>query len=268
MPETSGSGPAVVVENHGPLRVVRINRPEAHNALNSEVLRGLRQAIVPAGDEGVRAVVVTGTGTKAFCAGADLKELARHDPAGAYAALAEGQSVMRSIETAGVPVIAAVNGLALGGGFELLLASTFTVVADHASMALPEAGLGLIPGYGGTQRLARVIGRASAAYLMLIGERVNAARAHELGLTPAPPVPGDRLLQEAMALAERVAARGPLAVRSILTALDLGPDAPLDSALAIESGLAAIAVTGREGTEGVAAFLAKRPPAFAREAGA
>ncbi|MEW1649072.1 enoyl-CoA hydratase/isomerase family protein [Streptomyces sp. NPDC091219] len=244
---------------------MRINRPEAHNALNSEVLRGLRQAIVPAGDEGVRAVIVTGTGTKAFCAGADLKELAGHDPASAYAVLVEGQSVMRSIETAGVPVIAAVNGLALGGGFELMLASTFTVVADHASMALPEAGLGLIPGYGGTQRLARVIGRASAAYLMLTGERVNAMRAHELRLTPVPPVPGDRLLSDAMALAERVADCGPLAIRSILTALDLGPDAPLGSALALESGLAAIAVTGREGTEGVAAFLAKRPPVFARE---
>jgi enoyl-CoA hydratase len=254
--------PVVLVDDHGPVRRVTINRPQAHNALNREVLRGLRAAVVEAPGAGARAVVLTGAGDKAFCAGADLKELAGLGPDDAHAVLADGQATMRAIERSSVPVIAAVNGLALGGGFELVLASTFSVLAGHASLALPEAGLGLIPGYGGTQRLARVVGRAVAAHVMVTGARLDAARAYQLGLTPVEPVAGD-VVEAALDLADRVCTKGPRAVGAILAALDLGADASLDVALAMETGLAAVATSGREGAEGVAAFLGKRIPAFA-----
>jgi enoyl-CoA hydratase len=211
-------------------------------------------------------VVVTGAGEKAFSAGADLKQLAGLGPDHAHAVLADGQATMRAIERSSVPVIAAVNGLALGGGFELVLASTFSVLTRHATLGLPEAGLGLIPGYGGTQRLARLVGRAVAAHVMVTGARLDATRAYELRLTPVAPV-GDAL-EAALDLAHEVATKGPEAVRAILAALDLGQDASLDAALAIETGLAAVATSGPESAEGVAAFLAKRVPTFAGGVGA
>ncbi|MEU5264787.1 enoyl-CoA hydratase-related protein [Amycolatopsis sp. NPDC021455] len=254
--------PVVLVEDQGPVRVVTINRQHASNALNREVLCGLKSAVVAAPGAGARAVVLTGAGRKAFCAGADLKELAGLGPDDAYALLADGQATLRAIERSAVPVIAAVNGLALGGGFELVLASTFCVLADHATLGLPEAGLGLIPGYGGTQRLPRLIGRAAAAHVMVTGARIDAARAFAWGLTPVEPVAGDPC-EAALHLAREVATKGPQAVRAILTALDLGEDAAIDTGLAMETGLAAVATSGPEGAEGLAAFLAKRAPAFA-----
>lgn len=254
--------PVVLIDDHGRVRRVTINRPQAHNALNREVMRGLRAAVAEAPSACARVVVVTGAGDKAFCAGADLKELAGLGPHDAHAVLADGQATMRAIERSPVPVIAAVNGLALGGGFELVLASTFSVLAGHATLGLPEAGLGLIPGYGGTQRLARLVGRAVAAHVMVTGARLDAMRAYELGLTPVEPVAGD-VLEAALHLAQGVATKGPEAVRAILAALDLGQDASLDAALAIETGLAALATSGPESAEGVAAFLAKRVAAFA-----
>jgi len=254
--------PVVLVEDQGPVRVVTINRQNAYNALNREVLRELKAAVVAAPGARARAVVLTSAGQKAFCAGADLKELAGLGPDEAHAVLAEGQATLRAIERSTVPVIAAVNGLALGGGFELVLASTFSVFADHATLGLPEAGLGLMPGYGGTQRLPRLIGRAAAAHVMVTGARIDAARAFAWGLTPVEPVAGDPC-EAALHLAREVATKGPQAVRAILAALDLGADAAIDAGLAMETGLAAVATSGPEGAEGLAAFLAKRAPAFA-----
>ncbi|BCJ67997.1 enoyl-CoA hydratase/isomerase family protein [Polymorphospora rubra] len=254
----------VVVERTGPVTTVTINRPEAHNALDAEVLRRLHAAVLDAeADPAIRAVVVTGSGEKAFCAGADLKELAGMSADRAHKTLRTGQRVLRDIERAAVPVIAAVNGVALGGGFELVLASTFSVISTRATLGLPESGLGLIPGYGGTQRLPRIVGAPTAAHLMLTGTRLDAQRAHQLGLTPIPPVAPADLMATASALAEKIAAQGPGAVRSILTALDAGRDAPLDAGLRLETGLAALAVAGAESDEGIAAFLARRPPRFA-----
>ncbi|MEU8251028.1 enoyl-CoA hydratase-related protein [Nonomuraea sp. NPDC048916] len=254
----------VLVERAGSVTIVTINRPEAYNALNAEVLSRLHAAVLDAdADPAVRAVVVTGSGEKAFCAGADLKELAGMSADRAHETLRTGQRVLRDIERAAVPVIAAVNGVALGGGFELVLASTFPVVSTQASLGLPESGLGLIPGYGGTQRLPRAVGAPTAAHLMLTGARLDAQRAHQLGLTPVPPVAPADLMATASALAEKIAAQGPVAVRSILTALEAGRDAGLDAGLQLETGLAALAVAGAESDEGITAFLERRPPRFA-----
>ncbi|MFI5957340.1 enoyl-CoA hydratase/isomerase family protein [Cryptosporangium sp. NPDC051539] len=254
----------VVLVQPGPVSVVRINRPEAHNALNDEVLTGVRDAVRAAAlDPRTRAVVLTGSGQKAFSAGADLKQLSDLSVDRAVDLMRAGQEALRQIETAGIPVVAAVNGIALGGGLELVLAATIPVLSARASLGLPEAGLGLIPGYGGTQRLPRAIGRAAAAHLMLTGERLDADRAYALGLTPVPPVAPDDLMDTAVSIARTIADRGPRAVRAILEALETGRDAPLDAGLRAESALAVLAISGAEAAEGIAAFLDRRPARFA-----
>jgi len=177
--------------------------------------------------------------------------------------MAAGQAALRRIEGSRVPVIAAVNGLALGGGFELALACSFMVLSERATLGLPEAGLGLIPGYGGTQRLTRVTGSAVARYVMLTGRRISAAQAYQWGLTPVPPVPTDQLLGTAVGLAAEIAARGPRACASILRLVDLAADQTLDGGLAAETRLAAGAIGSAEGKEGIRAFTERRPPHFA-----
>ncbi|MFE9328435.1 enoyl-CoA hydratase/isomerase family protein [Nocardia sp. NPDC052278] len=242
---------------------VTINRPAAHNALNREVLAGLSAAIEEADTTpGIRAVVITASGAKAFSAGADLKELAEMSADEAYEMMRGGQRVMERIARAETPVIAAVNGLALGGGFELALAATFPVLSERASLGLPESRLGLIPGYGGTQRLPRAVGSRVAAYLMLTGSRLDADRAYQLGLTPVHPVAPERLLDSTRELARAIAGKGPAATRSILHAMTVGIDAPIAAGLGVETGLAALAIAGRESTEGIAAFLERRPAMF------
>ena len=253
----------VIVDHADAVLTLTIDRPAAHNALDAEVLSRLGAAVDDAGkDPRIRAVVLTGAGEKAFSAGADLKEIAALDADGAHKLLGTGQRVLRAFERAPVPVIAAVNGLALGGGFELVLASTFPILSTNASFGLPESGLGLIPGYGGTQRLPRAVGPRVAAHLMLTGTRLDATRAYELGLTPVPPVEPQELLIIAHGVANTIAAHGPHAVRAILRAIEIGRDAPLDAGLAAETGMAALAVAGAESTEGVAAFLERRPARF------
>jgi enoyl-CoA hydratase len=254
---------SLLAEQVGPVTTLTINRPEAYNALNSELLAALGAAVRTAeADTSVRALVVTGAGEKAFCAGADLKELAGMSSDRAHESMRAGQRVVRDLERAAVPVVAAVNGVALGGGFELVLAATFPVLSTRASLGLPESSLGLIPGYGGTQRLPRAIGARAAAHLMLTGARLDPDRAFQLGLTPVPPVPPEDLMATATAIAETIAAQGPIAVRSILAALEGGRDASLDAGLQLETGLAALAVGGAESDEGVAAFLERRAARF------
>ncbi|WP_084144782.1 enoyl-CoA hydratase/isomerase family protein [Amycolatopsis jejuensis] len=251
----------VVVERDAAVATVRINRPQVHNALNLAVLRRLGEEIEALG-RSVRAIVVTGTGEKAFSAGADLDELQDLDAEQAHPLMRQGQQVLRGIEQSPVPVIAAVNGLALGGGFELVLACSFAVVTRSAAFGLPESGLGLIPGYGGTQRLARAAGPAVARHVMLTGSRIDAERAYQLGLAAVPPVAQADLLTTARQLADTIAKRGPRASRAILEAVDRGRDMPLDAGLSLETGFAAIALGGRESTEGIAAFKGKRAPEF------
>ncbi|SDY61601.1 enoyl-CoA hydratase [Modestobacter sp. DSM 44400] len=252
----------VVVERNGPIATVRINRPEVHNALNRRVLTDLDRALATLAAEDVRAIVLTGTGTRAFSAGADLDELSGLSSEQAYTVLSAGQEVVARIERSPVPVIAAVNGLALGGGFEVVLACTFAVLADGAQLGLPETGLGLLPGYGGSQRLFRRVGRPVAAFTILTGERIPADRAYALGLTPTAPVPVEQVVDAARDLALRIAARGPRAVRAVLLALRHGADVPLDAGLAFESALAGLVTGGEEAAEGIAAFRARRSPAF------
>jgi enoyl-CoA hydratase len=254
----------VVTEARGGVALVRLDRPRALGALNAEMLGELDRVVADLSTRpSTRVIVVTGTGDKAFSAGADLDELAGLDAAAAHDVLSRGQAVFRHIELCPIPVIAAVNGLALGGGFELVLATTFPVLAEHASLGLPEAGLGLMPGYGGTQRLTRAIGRQAAIHTMLTGSRLSAARAYELGLTPVEPVPGPDLLDATLDWAHRIAERGPRAVRSILAATAAALDQPLDAGLRTESALAAVTTGGAEAAEGIEAFRRKRPAVFA-----
>lgn len=258
----------VTVENGDSIATVRIDRPHVHNALNAGLVRQLGDEISMLGADGpTRVVVVTGTGSKAFSAGADLDELTQLDAETAHQVLQAGQAVFRSIERSRVPVIAAVNGLALAGGFELALSCSFCIVSSNAVFGLPENALGLIPGYGGTQRLARAVGPATARYIMLTGRRIDAARAFELGLAAVPPTEPDGLIPTALGIAEEIAARGPGASGKILEAVDRGMDGSLDSGLALETSLAALAIDGAESTEGIAAFQQKRKPAFADPGG-
>jgi len=252
---------SLLTTRDGLVTTVTINRPDVFNALDAEVIGGIRDVVLEA-QRTSRVVIITGSGTKAFSAGADLKELAGMDADRAHRTMRAGQEAMRDIERSEIPVIAAVNGLALGGGFELVLAATFPVISTRAALGLPESGMGLIPGYGGTQRLPRAIGRRRATHLMLTGARLDAACAYELGITPLPPVEPDDLLPAARALADTIAAQGPLAVRAILRAVDRGADSTLDAGLGLETGLAALAVAGGESSEGVAAFLERRAPRF------
>ena len=258
------SSDSVMVERRGQVVVAAINRPDVFNALDAVVVGRLRDVVLDAeSDPDLRAVVVTGSGEKAFSAGADLKELAGMDADTAHETMRRGQRAFRQIEQAEVPVIAAVNGLALGGGFELALATTFPVLSTRAALGLPESSLGLIPGYGGTQRLSRAVGRRVAAHLMLTGLRLDPERAFALGLTPMAPVEPAELIPTAIRVAETIASQGPNAVRSILHLITRGEDSTLDAGTALETGLAALAIAGRESSEGIAAFLERRPPTFA-----
>ncbi|MEV4734761.1 enoyl-CoA hydratase-related protein [Saccharopolyspora sp. NPDC049426] len=254
---------AVDKTGNGTVATVRINRPQVLNALNADLLRRLGDELDALNvDRRTRAIVLTGTGEKAFSAGADLDELATLDATSAHDAMRSGQAVIRGIEKSRVPVIAAVNGLALGGGFELVLACSFAVVSRRAAFGLPESGLGLIPGYGGTQRLARIVGPAVARHVTLTGSRIDAERAYQLGLAVGTPSEPEQLLPTALQIAEAIAGKGPRACRAILEAVDRGLDMPLDAGLALETGLAALAIGGDESSEGVAAFKEKRAPKF------
>lgn len=259
--ETTDRHRPVLLQRDGSVATLTLNRPNVHNALNAALLTDLERTVTSlADDPEVRVVVVAGAGDRSFCAGADLDELAGLPAEDALATLSRGQRVFRAIETCGTPVIAAVNGPALGGGFELALASAFVVASTRASFGFPESGLGLIPGYGGTQRLARLIGSHAAAHLMLTGSRLQAERAYALGLVPLPPVPPEELAGVVAEVAGAVASRSPAASGLILRAIATA--APPESALSYESALAAIATSSRDAGEGVAAFRERRTPTF------
>jgi len=249
----------LAVADEGAVRTLTIDRPQAMNALDRRVLERLGEQLDRLADDGVRAVVIAGAGEKAFSAGADLDELAGLSAEDAHAALALGQRVLRKLAAAPVPVIAAVNGHALGGGFELALACSFVVAGERATFGLPETGLGLIPGYGGTQRLPALVGAATARRVVLTGERLDAQRAWELGIATEPPIAAGELAARAAELAGRIASRGPHATRLALEALrERIPAAALDH----EMALAALATGSREAAEGVAAFRERRAPDF------
>jgi enoyl-CoA hydratase len=252
-------------EISGPIAFLTIDRPEARNALNGEVIAEAEQALDRlAGERAVRVLVLGGAGERAFCAGADLDELRGLSAVEAREHLHRGHRLLRRLETLGRPTIAAVRGWALGGGFELALACSLVVSSETARFGLPEAKLGLMPGYGGTQRLTRAVGAKAALAIMLTGEPIAAERAWQLGLLARPPVPDDGLDAAVLELAQAVAACSPSSLASILELVDAASFGGLG--LDHEAAVAGIAIASLDASEGVTAFLEKRPPSFGERA--
>lgn len=242
--------------------VVTVNRPEKLNALSSDVVLELKDAFERiAADRAVRAAIVTGAGEKAFVAGADINELAVLSAVEAREFALRGQRVFRLLETCGKPIVAAVNGYALGGGCELAMACTVRFASENARFGQPEVKLGIIPGYGGTQRLPRLVGRGRALEMMLSGEPVSAAEAHRIGLVNAV-VPQPELLTYSRAWLEKVLANGPLAAGLVMEAVDTGLDGGIDAGLRFEAAAFGISAATEDRKEGTRAFLEKRRPAF------
>lgn len=239
-----------------------INRPEKLNALDRQTMLDLDGAIRRAGeDPGVGALIVTGAGDKAFVAGADIGELARQSPieGAAYARL--GQAVLTRLETLGKPSIAAINGFALGGGLELALACTLRLAAENARLGLPEVTLAIIPGYGGTQRLSRLVGRGRALELILTGEAIDAREAHRIGLVNRV-TPLSELLAGAEALARTLLSRGPLALRYAMLAVHAGLQMSQEEGLGLEATVFGLVCSSDDMHEGTKAFLEKRKPSY------
>jgi enoyl-CoA hydratase len=252
----------VRVEWDAELAIVTIDRPEKLNALNAEVVRELGEVFAGlSDDDNVRGVVLTGAGDKAFVAGADIGELATMDSMTGVRVSRDGQDVFRLIERFPKPVLAAVSGYALGGGCELAIACHMRIGSERARFGLPEVGLGIIPGYGGTIRLARLIGLGRAIEMTLTGDMIDAARALELGLVSAV-VPPEALLDEAKALLRKVTKNGPVAVRLALESIYRGLDTSTAEALDFESSLFGLLASTEDMREGMGAFLEKRKPDF------
>jgi enoyl-CoA hydratase len=239
-----------------------ISRPDKLNALNGIVIAELGDAVTRIEtDAAIRGVIVTGAGTKAFVAGADIGELVEQDPTGGRKRALAGQQVFRRLERCGKPVVAAINGFALGGGCELAMACHLRVASDNAKFGQPEVKLGIGPGYGGTVRLPRLVGRACALELLLTGEMIDAEEARRIGLVNRV-VPADRLIAEAEGLLRAILANGPLAVRACLEMVDAGGDMSVDQALLLEAGYFGLLSCTEDMKEGTRAFLEKRKPAF------
>jgi len=250
------------VETRDEIAVLTLRRPEKLNALNRQTMDELSRAFTDlAVAEDVRGVIVTGAGEKAFVAGADIAEIASHTAEGARAFALHGQKVFDTIERFPKPVIAAVNGFALGGGCELALACHVRIASDNAQLGTPEVKLGLLCGYGGTQRLARLVGRGHALELLLTGDRIDAAEALRIGLVNRV-VPLASLLAEAEALLRKMLVNAPLSLRYTLQAVAAGLDMPLAEAQAYEATLFGLLSTTEDMKEGTRAFLEKRPARF------
>jgi enoyl-CoA hydratase len=252
----------LLVDREGAVGVVTINRPKVLNALNSQTISELGQAIQALRqDDGVRAIVLTGAGDKSFVAGADINELAALSPVAGKEHGRAGQDVFGAIENLGKPVVAAINGFALGGGCELAMACTLRIAADTARLGQPEINLGLIPGYAGSQRLPRLVGKGLALEILLTGEMISAARAYEIGLVNRV-VPASELMSEAIKLATALAAKAPIAARFIIDAVNHGFEMSQADAEFLEASLFGLVATTEDMKEGTRAFLDKRKAAW------
>jgi enoyl-CoA hydratase len=252
----------LLIADHGAVRLITVNRPDKLNALNAATLDALHEAFRAAAVDGtVRVVVLTGAGPKAFVAGADIAEMNTLTPVQGRDFALRGQRMMRFVEKMPKPVIGMVNGFALGGGLELAMCCHLRVAADTAKVGQPEINLGLIPGFGGTQRLLRLAGRAATLELCLVGAPIDAQRAHALGIVNRV-VPAAELEAETMKLAEQLANAAPLALRGSLDCINVGGECGIEEGLEYEAAQFGLMFATQDMREGTAAFLERRKPAF------
>src|SRR6201981_3807479 len=252
----------ILFEKKDAIACVTFNRPKVLNALNRKTVEELQSALLDARDDpGIRVLILTGSGEKAFVAGADIGELAQRTPVDGKDFSLFGQGVFHLLETMGKPSICAINGFALGGGCELALSCTIRIASKTAKLGQPEVKLGIIPGYGGTQRLARLCGKGVAHELCLTGEMITAEEALRVGLVNHIYEPAE-LIPAAEAMAKKIIANGPLAVRFTMEAIERGAEMALEEGLFLEATLFGVACATEDMREGTKAFLEKRPPQF------
>ena len=252
----------LLVERDGAVATITINRPKVLNALNTATIDELRRAILELkADAGVRVAILTGAGEKSFVAGADINELAVQTPTSGREHALAGQHVFDLIENMGKPVIAAINGFALGGGCELAMACTLRLAADTARLGQPEIALGLIPGYAGTQRLPRLVGKGRAMEMILTGAPISADEAYRIGLVNRV-VPAADVIGEARKLAAQLASSAPIAMRYIINAVNKGVEMPFAEACQYEATLFGLVASTDDMREGTKAFLEKRKASF------
>lgn len=252
----------LILADRGAVRVVTVNRPDKLNALDAATLDALHVAFDAAAlDPAVRVVVLTGSGPKAFVAGADIAQMSGLSAVEGRDFSLRGQRMMRRVEKMPKPVIAMVNGFALGGGLELAMCCHLRIAADHARLGQPEISLGLIPGFGGSQRLLRLAGRAATLELCLTGAPIDAARALQLGIVNRV-VPAAELEAETMKLAEQLANSAPLALRGMIDCVNVGAECGIEEGLEYESAQFGLVFSSDDMREGTRAFLERRTPVF------
>jgi len=253
----------LLYEKKDSIAYVTVNRPKVLNALSQRTWEDLREAFEDAGeDTTIRGVILTGAGDKAFIAGADISELAHITAVEAEKSSSYGQAVLNLVENLGKPVVAAVNGFALGGGCETAMACTIRVASENAKFGQPEVALGLLPGGGGTQRLPRLVGKGRALQLILSGEMISVQEAYRIGLVNEV-VPAADLIKRAEAILRKIFSNAPIAVKYSLEAVNKGFEASLDEGLSLEASLFGLCAGTEDKKEGTQAFLAKRAPQFA-----
>ncbi|MFG1346632.1 enoyl-CoA hydratase-related protein [Xanthobacter autotrophicus DSM 431] len=252
---------AVELTRHDAFVVLTLNRPEALNALNAQTIEEIGSAIDEAGRMDARALIITGAGEKAFCAGADVKEMVGIDLIAKRRKAELGQSTFARLDTLSIPSVALINGYAFGGGLELALAATFRLATPNAAVALPEIKLGLMPGYGGTQRLPRVVGEARALEMILTGRTVRAEEALSIGLVNRIVGTQDRLA-DAFAFAREFSSYSRVALTHARAAIQRALAQPLHEGLKTEADLSTLAFQSKDAQEGIAAFIEKRPAKF------
>src|SRR5450631_4304627 len=249
----------ILLEKKNAIAYVTVNRPKVLNALNSATLEELRAAFTDIkNDASIRVVMFTGAGEKAFIAGADIGELGKQDPVAAKEFTHRGQSVLDLIENLGKPVIACINGFALGGGCEIAMACTMRLASENAKLGQPEVKLGVIPGLGGSQRLPRLVGKGLAMQMVLAGEMISAQEAYRIGLVNEVTAPAE-LIPRAEAIAAKMVANAPLAVQYTMEAVNKGMEMNLSEGLYLEATLFGLCCATEDKKEGTTAFLEKRP---------